>query len=258
MILVLDCESTGLGLHHGCLPYFVSMCMVENDVASTLCFEWDVNPLDRQPYIPQKDRVRIKRLIDQCELFILHNAKFDIRALQRVNCINLTPSLWSKTRCTQLLSHLRNSNQRHALKPLGLKYLDINDDDETDLKHTTQECRRFAKLHFPTWRIAKEGDPHFPTQKSDQEDGMWKNDCWLPRAIVKHCEESGNNYGLPPTTLEHYATVCSLYATRDAERTMGLWLLLKPEQTRVYDGGSVTIESTPIKMVKKKPKPLNR
>lgn len=252
MLLAIDTETTGLGLHHGCLPFFVSMC---TDSGERLCWEWAVDPFTRLPNIPQKDKLEILDYVEACELFILHNAKFDIRALTRAKIIKPSAKLWAKTCCTALLSHMRNSQLIHKLKPLGVYYLDINDNDEDELEIATRECIRFVKQHDLKWRIAKEGDPHFPTQKSDQEEGMWKNDCWLPAAVVNYCQNTKHEHGLSPAKLKHYQTVCKTYGLADAERTMGLYLVMKPRgPIRVYHGGMANASN----LIKKRryPKPI--
>lgn len=230
-----DTETTGLGLHHGCLPFMVQAASYDSSAPSQFplhCWEWEVDPLTRLPLIPRNDKLEVRDFLLSADEIILHNAKFDVRALDRAGIIKPDAFFWSKIRCTQVLSHLRKNTQLHGLKPLGIKYLNINSDDEDDLKEIVRQCLSVIRKYLPAWRIAKVGDPHFPTQKSEQEDGMWKNDCWVPAALHKHIKETCTDYGLSARTLGLLSTVCSTYGLRDVERTMGLWLKLRPTPSR--------------------------
>src|SRR5262245_53920896 len=91
-LLALDTETTGLDLWHGCRPFFVS---VMDEHGNLQFWEWDVNPFTREvgivewkgqkcgfiPGPPSKDKQELTTLIKEND-FVLHNTKFDARALE--------------------------------------------------------------------------------------------------------------------------------------------------------------------------------
>lgn len=173
----LDTEVTGLDVRHGAQPYFVSMATNEDDV---LTWEWDVDPLSRKVEPPTEDLEEIQQEIDDADLLILQNAKFDCAALD-----NVMPNLrwdWSKVHDTLLAGHLLASNQPHTLSAMCLIYLGVNiqhlDDDITE---AANKARRSARSQCPDWRIAHKDLPEMPSAKAK----ISKFDAWLPRAMCK-------------------------------------------------------------------------
>ena len=223
MIISLDTETTGLDIAHGARPFLVTWC--EKDCNP--CFvEWDVDPMTRKPEIDQDDLAYIIELIDAADTIYLHNSKFDWRALDSIGVY--LP--WEKVRDTLPMSHLLASNGGHRLEQLCYDYLsrDIKK-FEVSVKEVTRIARSIAKRDYPTWRIAADGGEGMPSVKDSsdrEEDKPWKNDMWLPRALIK----AGCRQYIP----EHWATVCSEYACGDSEHTLYLGLEL---EARIRAGG---------------------
>lgn len=249
-LIALDTETTGLDLWHGCKPFFVSTVDGEGVIRY---WEWDVNPFTREPQPPALDLEEIRGLLQgnpvhpcpdcggtgtvdsggftpwgspialgpcpSCDLptLALHNAKFDVRALE---VIGIRIPSWGKVEDTLVASHVLASAESHKLKDLALQYLDIPDDDQKELREAVISARRIGKkLGF---RIAAPSDPHFPavkrSPKSAEGEGFWPMDMWLPRAVAK-----AENY---PES-HPWWNVVQRYAITDAERTLGLHLFFR-------------------------------
>jgi DNA polymerase I-like protein with 3'-5' exonuclease and polymerase domains len=185
----------------------VTTCSIEGDLQ---CWEWDVNPLTREPEIPKGDLTELQDFLD-ANHFVLHNTKFDYLALES---IGLRIPSFEFTQDTLIASHVLASAESHNLKDLGLQYCDILNDDEEALHAATVIARRYGKKY--KWRTAQKDvhDPHFPAATKD-----WvKMDMWTPRAMAKA-------QNLPP---DHpYWTLCRTYGILDAERTMACWLIME-------------------------------
>tara|TARA_R110000803_G_scaffold3285_2_gene11184 strand:- start:11132 stop:13099 length:1968 start_codon:yes stop_codon:yes gene_type:complete len=204
-----DTETTGADFRHGCKPFFVSSCCEDGRI---LYWEWDVNPLTRVPTVPKKDIREVQKHLTSQD-HVWHNSKFDIRALQQLGIDGYD---WSKAHDTHLASHVLASGESHKLKDLADNYLGITDDDQYELQEAVNLARRHGKKLG--WRTASPYDPHFPATKSPKNVGWWVMDMWLPRAVAKH-------YGYEP---EHpFWHVLAKYAITDAERTIGLWQVLR-------------------------------
>ena len=81
MILSLDTETTGVDFKHGSKPFLVTIC---NAIGINTWWEWDVDPLTRQPVISAADLAEIQTEINKAKLLILQNPKFDFCALQTI------------------------------------------------------------------------------------------------------------------------------------------------------------------------------
>lgn len=191
MIYSLDTETQGIDFHHGTRPYLVTFC---NERSENIWWEWQVNPKTRMPIIPPGDLSEIQDLIDEAELLILHNTKFDYQALQTVFRGKLRWD-WTKVRDTLLAGHLLASNLPHDLTSMAIQYLQVNIEPyEKRLEKVVKECRKYAKREYPEWQLAKVGLPSMPSVKAkderkryrgDDKDTLWKADGWLPAAIAK-------------------------------------------------------------------------
>lgn len=217
LIISLDTETTGVDLAHAAMPFLVTWCELGSDGP---CFcEWDVDPLTRIPVVPQGDVEYITELIDAADLIYLHNAKFDYRALRKID-IDLP---WSKVRDTLVASHLLASNHRHDLTWCCIEYLGADiESHELHIKEATQACRTIAKRDYPQWLLADEGKPGMPSVKASSnrdEDKPWKNDMWLPRALINQWDVEGH-----PIDDDKWLTACSKYANADSEHTLPLGL----------------------------------
>lgn len=207
----LDTETTGIDLIHGAMPFIVTTCSEDGTIQY---WEWDVNPLTRKPEIPSEDLQAITDLINSADLIYLQNAKFDARALMSIG-IELP---WHKVRDTLVMGHLLASNHPHNLTDMCIEYLGIDIEKyEIDIKGVTQTARAIVKKEYPDWRIADEGLPEMPSVKvsgNRDEDKPWKNDMWLPRALIK----AGSRNYIP----DHWGTSASDYSNADSEHTLPL------------------------------------
>jgi len=226
-MIAFDTETTGTDFVHGCRPFYVSLCQ-PGAKEEVLGMEWDVDPMTRQPFIPERDKRKLRKLLFG-KWKVGHNIKFDVRALASVGVDvigsvegSLHPAddykAWGKVQDTLIASHCLASSESHKLKDLALQFLDINDDDQQELRDATNDARRVGRKEG--WRIAAPEDPHFPAVKRAPKDGFWVYDTWLPKAV---CKAFPKDY-----PADHpWQTVLSRYALLDAERTLGLWYVFK-------------------------------
>ncbi len=179
-IIGLDTEATGLDLRHGARPFMVQ---VFKESGESLCWEWFVDPLTRRVQTVKEDLLEIQDEINSANQIVCQNTKYDYAGLHLAfldNGLELQWD-WGKVRDTLLAGHLLASNQPHDLTTMTLVHLGINVQPYEDaVKLATVEARKLAKHHFPDWRIAKAGLPEMPSAKET----VWKNDMWLPRAVV--------------------------------------------------------------------------
>lgn len=224
-IISVDTETTGLDLHHGCQPFFVS---THDQDGKFRKWEWYVNPFTREVIVPEKDRREIASYL-QGAILVFHNAKFDIRAFATIGIFFLFQRDGWNTRypeppyrrlrfsdsqsititCpefhdTTLLSHVHSSKDPRKLKDLAIKYLSISDRDEKELKEATRSARLIAdKLGW-----MKGEDP--------QGESQTEYDYWMPRQI----------YSLPEYRNDTLLNKCEAYAEKDTYRTIGLYFTL--------------------------------
>jgi DNA polymerase I-like protein with 3'-5' exonuclease and polymerase domains len=222
-VLSVDTETTGLALHHGCQPFFVS---THDQDGKFRKWEWDVDPFTRRVKITNKDRVALAKYLAGAEL-VFHHAKFDIRALTTIDIWLRFPKYGWDTRVpeppyvrlhpdrknaqivvcpdfhdTIFLSHIHSSQGtgakkgfKHKLKDLAVMYLGISDKDEKELhKHTVTARNVGRKLGW---------DVHEDVQA----------DYWMPRQV----------YSLPEYRDEKKLAACGCYAEGDTYRAIGLW-----------------------------------
>ena len=205
-MIALDTETTGLDFPHGCRPFFVSI--TDQDLES-MYWEWRVDPYTRNPTIPKKDIKEVKEVIQDHGHVIMHNAKFDARALESIG-ISLPDLIgWENIEDTILYSHLSDSQGPHGLKPLAERLIGFDTDDEQAVKVAVEDCRRQMRPHV--WAIAAKGHHHFPSLEQGK---WWKMDMWLPREVAIFREYA----------FDHpYYTVLSTYGVADPYRTMLLY-----------------------------------
>lgn len=209
MIIAVDTETTGVDLRHTSRPFFVTIADERGDVSF---WEWDVDPETRKVDVPRSDVAEIRRIIDKADLVVMHNSKFDVRALETIGIF----VDWSKIVDTLLAGHLLASNQPHDLTYMVMHYLGVSIKGlEEDLARCTKKARIQAKrLH---WAIAKEdmeGMPSVSGGSSRDADKPWRNDTWVPRALAKHNKLSDNH---------EYWSVLQDYANADSLSTIRLW-----------------------------------
>ena len=159
--LALDTETTGLELLHGCKPFFVGTC----DSSGTIKYwEWKVNPLTREPIIPEQDRIALVKHI-RGKTLIFHNASFDITALETIGIklsfsrdnLHSNPKRHKLSvnqiylaRCntfhdTQIASHAFRTSDPRGLKELALLHLNYSDKDERRLKEELDKANRYTQ-----------------------------------------------------------------------------------------------------------------
>lgn len=234
MIISLDTETTGVDLAHGAMPFIVTTCDGDGVVRF---WEWDVDPLTRRPDIPAGDLADIAELVDAAELVYLHNSKFDARALARLG-IDLP---WWKVRDTFVASHILSSNSRHNLTQCCVDYLLVDIwPHEARAKEVVQACRALVKRNNPDWLLADEGAPGMPSVKAGgdrEEDKPWKNDMWLPRAMLLAYDD------LDP----RWEDAASRYANADSEHTLPLGLEV---ESRIRESGLWAIYEHRLRLVR--------
>lgn len=191
----IDTETTGLRLHHGAQAFAVSIYTSDE---KEYWFEWGVIPSTKsQParvHVVNADRKRIIDIALSYDVFTMHNAKFDMRALHRSG-IDLT-KYWDRCHCTLLMSHVLDSQESHELKTLALKYLDMLDDDQKALGKAVQHAR---SVYYKT----------IGEKVSEQVD--WQEQFYLPRV------------------LDRKSTICKDYGMKDAKRAAGLFYVFSRE-----------------------------
>lgn len=240
-MLAIDTETTGLDLLHGCQPFFVTLCGDARGETAVF-YEWDVDPLTRKVTPDPADVREIQNKIVVCgkwadsptyelHTLVLHNAKFDVKALEVVGVKDWP---WGMTRDTLIAAHLLNSAQAKDLTSIATNYLRIDikgreDALEKAVKTARDHCRRYLK----DWKIS---DGTNPEQPSDRE-GSWRADYWLPRALVKHWWTTTGEFQYAPHRIEDegehpWWTVLSDYATADSEMTMACWQVMQGELQR--------------------------
>lgn len=250
-MIALDTETTGLDFRHGAKPFFLTWC---GEDGQPYFKEWDVDPLTRDPIIPQCDLDFIGDLIwgpagDSTEELVLHNAKFDITALSTILPAFTWP--WDRTHDTITADHVLASNRPHNLTDAVIRWLNVDIEPyEKELEEACKKARRMCQAKsskFHHWMIAKEGMGCMPSvkagggdkKKADGKDKLWKCDMWLPRAIA---------------TVEGYAedhpwwTVLSDYACADSVATLALWKTQRKEleKRKLWDIYSAKVKVLPV------------
>lgn len=219
-MIALDTETTGLDLYHDAKPFFVTIC---NEDGTQQWWEWDVDPLTRQPEIPKSDLLEIYEVAAGSYIandVVMHNGKFDVAALASVYEDFGKYWPWERTYDTIFAAHLLASNRRKDLTSLAVDWLGVDIEPyEKRLEVAVKECRNLIQRKtggYRDWLIAKEGLEGMPSAGEK----AWKADYWLPRAYAK---ERG-------LIAEHpYWTVLSDYANVDSAITLQLWQVLKAE-----------------------------
>lgn len=227
MIISLDTETTGLDFFHGAKPFLVTTC--DGD-GVTRFWEWAVDPFTRQPIVLQEDVEEIVQLLDAAEIIAMQNPKFDAHALAAIG-IELP---WRKVRDTLRAGHLLASNLPHNLTDMCVQYLGYDIQPlETRVKEATTLARKIirdgANCEFHGWRIAKEDAEDMPSVNGSSkrdEDKPWKNDMWLPRALLSYWDSIGQSWD-DDTSTQHWLTVTAEYANGDSSVTLPLWQKLE-------------------------------
>ena len=246
-MIAVDTETTGLDHFHGAKPYLVTTC---NEKQEVVTWQWDVDPLTREPVIPEGDVEGLCHyLVEDGGPYILQNGKFDVHTLRTIGVwdhLSLT-CFWQNYHDTLIAGHVLASSKRHNLTAMAVQYLgiDISPYEDT-LEEACKQARRMVRskkntLTFKDWRIAKFGLPDMPSvkkgkgggKKNVQADSAWKNDTWLPRAIATElgysvpdlgCEHTWQlDWKCPKCNGHRWHTVAAEYADTDSPITLMLW-----------------------------------
>lgn len=197
-MISLDTETTGLDLHHGAMPFLVTTCNEQDEVAY---WEFDVDPLTRKPIIPRSEWEEILDLlwasvkagrVAKTKAIVGQNLKFDVQAMNAVYPDHFLADNWpwDVTVDTIFAGHLLASNQPHDLTSMALVYLGTNIQPYEDkVEHAVKEARKIVERQFPTWAIAIAPDKKKGrlgrADMPSASDKVWKYDMWLPRALIK-------------------------------------------------------------------------
>lgn len=226
-LLSLDTETTGVDLRHGAKPFFVTICRPDG---TQTWWEWDVDPLTREPMIPAEDLAHITHLtIDRgAGTLVLQNAKFDVRALGTLKGDFSRCWRWADTHDTLIGAHLLASNRPKDLTSLALQYLNVNIQPlEDKLKVACETARRYCRTNLKDWAIAKEGRPDMPSAKEK----VWKYDTWLLKAVLREVgvDRLSEHYG---EDLSWWGTALRDYANADSAVTVAVWQVMEKEIRR--------------------------
>lgn len=211
MIYSLDTETTGVDFHHGARPYLVTVC---DEEGLNTWWEWEVDPLTRQPQFVQPDIDEILSLIEEADALVLQNAKFDFKALSKLPGLEEYEWPWHKVHDTLISGHLLASNHAHDLTSMALEYLgvDLQPYEDAMEKVVTNIRNMIRRKGSPVsnWAKAEAGRPDMPSAKEK----TWKFDSWMPRVAAKRKVP-----GWDPSWL----TVTSDYANSDSCATIELF-----------------------------------
>jgi DNA polymerase I-like protein with 3'-5' exonuclease and polymerase domains len=210
-MISIDSETNGLDIYHGAKPFFIVMCEAGSD--EPFFWEWEVDPLTREPHVIPEDVEEIKSLITSHDTLVLQNGKFDVAALR-----TLDPWFanwpWEKAEDTLIAGHLLSSNTPHDLTTMTETYVGKPIQQwEDDLEEAVVTARRACRSHYKDWAIAREGREDMPSAKGQKK--LWKVDSWLPRALWRVGYEKAD---------PSWETVLREYAKVDAWATVHLWL----------------------------------
>lgn len=203
--LAVDTETTGLNMWTGARPFMTQLLFEDGEA---VCFEWDVNPKNREVIVPKKDKKELIDILSDPQFIKgFFNGKFDMFMLE---AIGVTFPLRDKKgfRLVEEVSWMarmvNNLEFSFGLKPLAKKYLKYPDDDEKGLHDSTVAARRVAKKLG--WMIA--------TKDTHGKEPV-KADYWLAAQIAR----------LRPDLLDGKIDpdACYIYGMGDVDRTLALW-----------------------------------
>lgn len=196
--VAVDTECTGLhpwgdkarwGFHPA-RPFAFSFCDSEGQVAYE---RWDVNGSDRGVRPEPASFQRMQRILSDRRIGkVLHNARYDLRMLV-LSGFDVSGPVHD----TLVLAHVATggSELAYGLKQLSKKFVGIGDEDQQDLKASTNEARRWGRSMG-----------YCLAQKEYQGRDCAQADYWLADRAL-----------------------CKKYAVLDAIRTMALFQLLRRE-----------------------------
>ena len=210
--LAWDTETNGLSTKHGCRMFAWSGFNQDGEI---FYFEAKVDPETRQPQWSKAKLNKIKKLLKEYKVQVLHNATFDLKVILK-ELPEIQEYLESiEIHDTMDLCHLFDSKSPQSLKDQSVLRLEWLDDDEEDLDNCVKDIRKIVK-DWEGWSIAEKHGKSNPGQNKD----LHKCDFWLPAAYA-NSEFYDQDCGY---SKEYLKSVCKKYAVMDAKRTAGLFL----------------------------------
>lgn len=235
ILATFDCETTGSNLHHDDLPFMISMMF---ETGHKITWQWEVDPFTRLPIVDYKEVAEIiTYLLDTQYHWVGQNFKFDVRCIEKIRdyCWSLyldgmieaeedailkafdPIAFIDLTDDTMMMSHAIDNRSSHGLKELCIKFLNISDDDQQEVKRQVEHLRpRAEKLG---WKIANKANR--PLDKKAPDGGWWKIDMWLPYTFYMY--EKRNN----PESVGEFTDYTQIYCEMDVERTLRIYILLR-------------------------------
>lgn len=210
-MLAIDTETTGVDFFHGTRPFIVTTCNEDEEVVN---WEVPVDPYTRMPEWHPYEVDEIREYLGMFDLWIFHNANFDIHALKTIG-VDLTGE-WDKVRDTLYAGHILQSKEAHDLGTMAVRYVGYDISKyEKKLEDIVKACRReVGKKKFiekyGRWRKADKGYDDAPSFKEK----TWQADYWLPKAIA-FAEDYPEDH--------EYQHVANTYASVDSSVTLPVY-----------------------------------
>jgi DNA polymerase I-like protein with 3'-5' exonuclease and polymerase domains len=259
-MISLDSETTGVDFRHGAKPFFVTVC---DEGGEQQWWEWDVDPLTREPIVPPGDALEICGVVQEADGLVAQNSKFDVAAL--IDALGLgrlgLEWPWGRTEDTLIAGHVLASNRPHDLTSMAVQYLGQDIEPyEKELHSIAAKARRIVQqARLKTKRqdakrkkeeagggqkarkgkqqllvplIEERPDPvaSWAIAEAGRPDmpsarGKVKAyDSWLPRALVKHWQDHDPEmYGQFGGDESQWWTALRDYANIDSSVTLALW-----------------------------------
>jgi DNA polymerase I-like protein with 3'-5' exonuclease and polymerase domains len=209
LLLSIDTETTGLFIHKGCRAFILTATSIVTQ--QNYYWRFYVNPFDRSVTYDKKTVETIRKIIKEHKVIVFHNANFDMQVLDEMGF----PIEWFfenfDVHDTMLMSYTYKTSNRHGLKENCIQHLDISDLDEDALAEATKQARTLARKRG--WYTCEEDSEHEALLGTDGS--YFKADYWVPYQIAEE---------LDYPTDHPWRVAPEKYATKDSERTAGLFL----------------------------------
>ena len=251
-VISLDTETCGLDFFHGVKPFIV---VSTNAVGKTQLWQWEVDPLTRRPAVTDRDLADIASRLDHAETVVLHNSKFDAHAL---DTLGLTLP-WDKVEDTLCAAHVLGSSDDHDLTSCARSFVSEalarrSEALEAALEHHIKAARTYCRFHLTDWKTARDDDPNLPSAKGGGDEGPWRNDYWLPRAValrLLRLTDEGKEVEYPtcgPEGVKAWLTSISEYAVSDSATTVMVWAAMKRalENRKLWATYRARFEGVPV------------
>jgi len=145
-IVSVDTETTGLNPRMGDRPFAFTFTDYEGDSAY---LQGVVDPFTRKVSYSKDVLAELRRVMEDASITkVFHNAKFDIAMYESIG-IKVRGKIWD----TLIMAHIDDPASELGLKPLCKKKLDIDDDDQRDLKDAVRRARVKAKKDG--WKLSE-------------------------------------------------------------------------------------------------------